>query len=107
MVMLTAVPRMRCGEKVAPRRRLRQIGHHTSGELPESLFGGKADSTFPDHALASVAREDEIVVFRMGLVAGEAGSVLGLVHGLAVDEPAKTPAAGGGVSGGVLDHDLD
>ena len=40
-------------------------------------------------------------------MAGKAGSVLGLVDGLAVDEFAEAPAAGGRVLFRVLDHELD
>src|SRR6185437_3793253 len=53
------------------------------------------------------SREDEIMIAGMGLVTGEACSVLRLVDRLAVDEPAKAPAAGRGVFVRILDHDLN
>src|SRR5262245_33813608 len=53
-----------------------------------------------------VAVEDEVAILG-DRVAGKAGVVHRLAGGLAVVEVSEAPAAGGGVLGRVLDHELD
>src|SRR5512144_2824486 len=56
--------------------------------------------------LGCVMGEDKVASFD-GLVAGKAGVVHRLVGGLAIVELSEPPAAGRGVSSGVLDHELN
>jgi hypothetical protein len=54
-----------------------------------------------------VTREDKIVVFHIGFVAGEVGFVLRLVGGFAADESAEPPTARRGILLRVFGRDLN
>ena len=78
------------------------IGHLKIATRYNKLARSFLDALGPS---GNKSRKDDVMPLYVGLVAGEAGSVLRFVDRFAVDESAEAPTARGGVFLRVLDHD--